>query len=126
MCSNDIEKFVLLLRKGVYLYEYTDNWNRFNETSSLSKEEFYSSLSISNISDEEYEYVKKVWNTLNIKNLGEYHDLYVQLDTAFFPDVFENFRKVCLKECNPEPCCFVSPLGVAWTAMLKSTKVKLE
>ena len=73
-----------------------DNWNKFNETSLPSKEEFYSNLNMSNISDKEYEYANKIWNTLNIKNLGEYHDLYLQLDTVLLADVFENFRKVCL------------------------------
>ena len=62
---------------------------------------------MSNISDKEYEYAKKVCNTLNIKNVGEYHDLYVQLDTTLLADVFENFRKVCL-----------APV-LAWTAMVK-------
>ena len=81
---------------------------------------------MSNISDKEYEYAQKVWNTLNIKNLDEYHDLYVQLDTELLADVFENFRKVCLKEYKLEPCYFVSAPGLAWTAMLKLTKVKLE
>ena len=56
LCCNDNEKFVLLLTKGVYLYECMDNWSRFNETSLPSKEEFYSSLNMSNISDKEYEY----------------------------------------------------------------------
>ena len=73
-----------------------DNWNKFNETSLPSKEEFYSNLNMSNISEKEYEYANKIWNTLNIKNLGEYHDLYLQLDTVLLADVFENFRKVCL------------------------------
>ena len=81
---------------------------------------------MSNISDKEYEYAQKVWSTLNIKNLGEYHDLYVQLDTELLADVFENFRKVYLKEYKLEPCYFVSAPGLAWTAMLKLTKVKLE
>ena len=60
----------------------------------------------------EYEYAKKVWNTLNIKNLGEYHDLYVQLDSALLADVFENFTNVCLKEYKLEPCYFVSAPGL--------------
>ena len=60
LCCNDNETFVLLLRKDIYPYEYMDDWNRFNETSLPLKEEFYSSLSLSNISDKEYEYAKKV------------------------------------------------------------------
>ena len=52
------------------------------------KEKVFILMNTSNISDKEYEYAKKVWNTLNIKNLGEYHDLYVQLDTALLADVY--------------------------------------
>ena len=96
-CNNDNEKFVLLLRKRVYPYEYMDNWNRFNENALPSKEEFYSNLNMSNISDKDYEHAKKVWNRLFIGNLGEYHDLYVQSDTALIADVSENVRTVCLK-----------------------------
>ena len=98
MCKDGNKIFVLLLRKGVYPYEYMDNWNRFNETSLPSKEKFYSSFNVSIISDKEYEYAQKVRNTFNIKNLGEYHNLYVQLDTALLADVFENFRNACLNE----------------------------
>ena len=98
MCKDGNKIFVLLLRKGVYPYEYMDNWNRFNETSLPSKEKFYSSFNMSIISDKEYEYAQKVRNTFSIKNLGEYHNLYVQLDTALLADVFENFRNACLNE----------------------------
>ena len=68
LCNNDSKRFVLLLRKGIYPYEYMDNnnGNRFNETSLPSKEEFYSGLNMSNISDKEFEYAKNVCNTLNI------------------------------------------------------------
>ena len=115
-----------LLRKGVYPYEYMDNWNKFDETSLPSKEEFFSNLNISNISDKGYEYANKVWNTFNIKNLSEYHNLYVQSDTALLSDVFESFRNTCLKEYELEPCYFVSAPGLAWDSMLKITNVKLE
>ena len=126
LCNNDHEKFILLLRKGIYPYEYIDNWNEFDETLLPSKEEFYSNLNMSNISDKEYDHANKVWNTFNIKKLGEYHDLYVQSDTALLSDVFENFRNTCLKEYELEPCYFVSAPGLAWDSMLKIANVKLE
>ena len=114
------------MRKGVYSYEYMDNWNKFDETSLPSKEEFYRNLNISNISDKCYEHANKVWNTFNIKNLSEYHNLYVQSDTALLSDVFESFRNTCLKEYELEPCHFVSAPGLAWDSMSKITNVKLE
>ena len=40
LCDNDINKFNLLLRKGIYSYEYLDSWKRFNETELPSKDKF--------------------------------------------------------------------------------------
>ena len=89
LCNKDLNKFVLLLRKGVYPYEYMDSWKRFKEESLPDKESFYSELSNEHITNEDYEYAQKVWNTFNIKNLGEYHDLHVESDTLLLADVFE-------------------------------------
>ena len=49
--NNDINKFILLLRKGVYPYGYMDDWEKFNELSILEKEEFYSNLNIEDVTD---------------------------------------------------------------------------
>ena len=80
-CNKDLNKFILLLRKGVYPYEYMDNWEKFNEMSLPSKESFYSNLKIENINDIDYRHGNNVFKRLKLKNLGEYHDLYVQSDT---------------------------------------------
>ena len=82
-CNEDLNKFVLLLRKGVYPYEYMCHWERFNEESLPDKESFYSELNKEDITDEEYEHAQKVWKVFEIKNLGEYHDLYVQSDIYY-------------------------------------------
>ena len=58
---------------------------------------------LEHITDKDYEHVKKVWETFEIKNLGEYHDLYVQCDTFLLADVFENFRKKCIEITELEP-----------------------
>ena len=90
--DNDINKFKLLLRKGVYSYEYMDSWKRCNETELPSKDKFYSELILEDISADDHAHAINLWNTFNISNLGEYHDLYVKLDTALLADLFENFR----------------------------------
>ena len=90
-CNGDLNKFFLLLRKGIYPYEYIDSWERFDENTIPPKEAFYSELNLEGISDADYEHVKKVWEAFEIKNLGEYHDLYVQCDILLLADVFENF-----------------------------------
>ena len=92
-----------MLRKGVYPYEYMDNWERFNETSLPSKESFYSNLNMEDIDDIDYRHGNNVFNKFKLNNLGDYHDLYVQSDTLLLADVFENFRDICLKEYELDP-----------------------
>ena len=96
-CDNDLNKFILFLRKGVYPYENMDNWEKFNETSFPDKESFYSSLNMENIDDVDYRHGNNVFNKFKLKNLGEYHDLYMQSDTLLLTDVFANFRNMCIK-----------------------------
>ena len=96
-CDNDLNKFALLLRKGVYSYEYMDSWEKFNETSLPSKLDFYSNLNMEDIDDIDYRHANNVFKRFKLKNLGEYHDLYVQSDTLLIADLFENFRNMCLK-----------------------------
>ena len=80
-CNKDLNKFTLLLRKGVYPYEYMDNWEIFDETLLPNKEAFYSFLSMEDITDNDYRHANKVFKEFKHKHLGEYHDLYVQSDT---------------------------------------------
>ena len=94
--SNHDNKFILLLRKGVYPYEYMDDWGKFNETLLPEKEDFYSHLNMEDITDADYAHAKTVCKDFKIKDLGEYHDFYVQSDTLLLGDVFENFRNMCL------------------------------
>ena len=124
-CNRDLNKFVSLLRKGVYPYEYMDSWEKFNETLP-DKESFYSKLNKEDITDEDYAHAQKVWKVFEIKNLGEYHDLYVQSDTLLLADVFENFRDGCIDTYKLDPAHFLSAPGLAWQACLKKTGVKLE
>ena len=126
LCNKDLNKFALLLRKGIYPYEYMDSWKRFKEESLPDKESFYSELNNEHITDEDYAHAQKVWDTLRIKNLGEYHDLYVQSDTALLADVLESFRDKCIEKYELGPARFLSALGLAWQACLKKNKVELE
>ena len=103
-----------------------DSWKRFKEESLPDKESFYSELNKEGITDEDYAHAQKVWDTFNIKNLGEYHDLYVQSDTLLLADVFESFRDKCIEIYELDPAHFLSAPGLAWQACLKKTEVKLE
>ena len=68
----------MLLRKGVYPYEYMDSWEIFDEASLPDKEAFYRSLNMEDITDVDHRHAKRVFKNLNKKNLGDYHGLYVQ------------------------------------------------
>ena len=121
-CSGDINKFILLLRKGVYPYEYIDSFQRFFETSLLDKDAFYSNLNMESITDIDYRHAKNVFKKFNNNNLGDYHDLYGQSDTLLLADVFTNFRKVCFGMYELDPANFLSASGLLWQACLKKIK----
>ena len=125
-CNKDINRFILLLRKGIYPYEYIDSWERFDETSLSDKEAFYSSLNMEGITSVDYRHAKRVYKEFKLKNLGDYHDLNVQSDTLLLADVFENFRNKCIEIYELDPAHFLSAPGLAWQACLKKTGVKLE
>ena len=90
-----------------------NSWKRFNETQLPDKESFYNELNKEGVTDEDYAHAQKVWKEFNIKNLGEYHDLYVQSDTLLLADVFENFREKCLEIYELDPAGFLSAPGLA-------------
>ena len=120
------EQYDLLVKKGIYPYEYMSEWEKFKETKLPPKEAFYSKLNMSGVSSENYEHARKVWEEFKIKNLGEYHDLYLKTDVILLANVFEAFREVCLKNYGLDPAHFYTAPGLAWKACLKKTKIRLE
>ena len=125
-CNGEINKFILLLRKEVYPYEYMNNsWERFNETSFPNKD-FYSCLNMEDITDIDYRHAKKVFREFKMNNLGDYHDLYVQSDTLLLADIFENFRNKCIETYKLDPSYFLSAPGLTWQACFKKTEIELE
>ena len=79
-----------------------------------------------NITDVDYRHAKRVFKNLDNKNLGDYHDLYVQSDTLLLADVIGNFRNKCIEIYELDPAHFLSAPGLAWKACLIKTEVKLE
>ena len=86
----------MLLRKGVYPYEYMDNWERFDETSLPKKESFYSNLNMENIDDIDYRLL------------------------------IINFRNTCIKVYELDPAHFLSLPGLTWQVCLKKNKHKIR
>ena len=120
------EQFNLMKQKGIYPYDYMDSFNKFNETQLPKKKDFYSILNNEHISDEQYKHAQNVWDTFNLKTMGDYHDLYLKSDILLLADVFENFRKTCLQYYKLDPCHYFTSPGLSWDAMLKMTDIKLE
>ena len=120
------EQFNLMKQKGTYPYDYMDSFQKFNDTHLPIKKDFFSILYNQHITHEQYDHAQTVWNTFNLKTMGDYHDLYLKSDTLLLADVFENFRKTCLQYYKLDPCHYFSSPGLSWDAMLKMTKVKLE
>ena len=105
------------MRKGVYPYE---------ETQLPPKEAFYSKLSDENINEADYTHARQVWTTFGCKTLGDYSDLYCRTDVLLLADVFETFRKTCLRQYGLDPAHYNTAPGLSWDALLKKTGVGLE
>ena len=103
-----------------------DDGEKFNETSLPEKEDFYIRLNMEDITDADYSDAKRVCKDFEIKNFGEYYDLYVQRDTLLLADVFENLRNIFIKIYELDPAKCFSAHGLAWQATLKKAKVKLD
>ena len=112
------EYFKVVKEKGIYPYGYMNSFKKFDETELPSKDNFFSSLKDKNI--------RNVWNSFNIKNLGEYHDLYLKTDVLLLCDVFEKFIDTCLNYYGLDPCHYFSAPGLASDAMLKMTGIELK
>ena len=120
------ENVDLLTRKGVYPYDYVSSMEKLSETQLPPKEEFYSKLNDEGISDDDYKHSINVWNTFKCKTIRDYHDLYLKSDVLLLSDVFENFRKTCLKHYNLDPAHYYTSPGLAWDACLKETGHELQ
>ena len=122
----DQHKRQLLTRKGVYPYEYMDTWDRFAEPKLPPKEAFYSKLTDEHISDDDYAHARKVWEAFGCHSLGDYSGLYCRTDVLLLADVFETFRKTCMKQYGLDPANYYTSPGLSWDALLKKTRIELD
>jgi Rho termination factor, N-terminal domain len=118
--------FELLLRKGVYPYDYMDSLEKFNERRLPPKSAFYSKLNNVEITDDDYAHARRVWEEFNCKTMRDYHNLYNKCDVLQLSDIFEHFRDVCMKHYKLDPAWYYTSPGLSWDAMLKRTLIELE
>ena len=114
-----------MLRKDVYLYEYTVNWEGFDETSLLDEKAFYSELNLEEVTGEDYEHYKKVWEVYEIKSLGEYHDLYAQCDILLLEMYLETLETSVLKYMDLILLIFVYT-GSSMASLLKNDRSRIR
>ena len=74
------KKFKLMTRKGIYPYDWINGIKKFSEETLPTKEEFFSKFNDCEVSDEDYNHTQRIWKEFEIKNMGEYHDLYLKSD----------------------------------------------
>ncbi|GFU04923.1 uncharacterized protein NPIL_388011 [Nephila pilipes] len=122
----DSEKIDLLLRKGVFPYDYFDSFEKCKDSCLPPISKFYNELNEEAISVEDYNHACSVFNQFNLSNLGEYCDLYVKTDVLLLTDLFENFRKICIQTYKLDPCWYFTTPALSWDAMLLKTKVAIE
>lgn len=121
-CFQNPEVLSLLLRKGVFPYDYVNNIDKLEELQLPSQEDFYNKLSKEHISDEDYEFAKTVWNTLNVKTLADYSNIYLKMDVCILirgcvSSIFHRYAKANNKYIpdtyNPDsPSTFLTYLDV--------------
>ena len=116
----------LISRKVVYPYDWMDSFVKFSEEKLPPKEKFFNRLNETHISNEDYAHAQNVWEKFGLKNMGEYHDLYLKSDVLLLADVFEEFRSVCFENYQLDPAWYYTSPGLAWDAALKKTGVRLQ
>ena len=114
-----------MLRKDVYLYEYADSWEGFDETSLLDEKAFYSELNLEDVTGEDYKHYKKVWEVFEIKSLGEYHDLYAQCDILLLEMYLETLETSVLKYMDLILLIFVYT-GISMASLLKNDRSRIR
>lgn len=85
----------LLLRKGVFPYEFVTSIEKLKKTCKIpKKDQFFSKLTNSNISDSDYFHAKKVFKKFKCQDMLDYTELYCKLDVGILAEVVCQFRNI--------------------------------
>ena len=116
----------LLLRKGIYPFDYLDSLENLNESKLPPKSAFSSKLNNVEISNEDYALAQRVWEEFGCKTMRGYHDLYNKCDVLQLGYVYENFRDGCMTHYKLDPTWYCTSPGLSRDAMLKMTDTELK
>ena len=120
------DHFRLLLRKGVFPYNWLDSPLKLHEPQLPNREDFFNDLKQEPISLEDYEHAQRVWEAFQMKTFQDYHDLYLKTDVLLLADVMDNYRAVTLSSHQLDPLNFLTAPSLSFNAALKRTKVELR
>ena len=120
------KQFEMLLRKGVYFYDYISDFKVFSEIYLPDRKDFFNKLQDSDISEKDYQHATNVFKEFKCQSLLQYMELYVKTDTILLSDIFENFRNIALETYGLDPLHYISLPSFGRDAMLKITGVELE
>ena len=96
----------------MYILEYFNSFKKFNESVLPDRDKVFSSLKDCGISEKEYQRACDIWKLFKIKNLGEYHNLYLKTDVLMLCDVFERIISVCCRYYGLDPSHYFSSPGI--------------
>ena len=120
------ELFKKLIKKGYFPYGFLDSFSKLEGPLPPYGNDWKNSLTGSiDITNKEFDEAVSIYNAFSCKTLGDYHDVYLQTDVLLLVDIFENFRRVCIKVYKLDPAHFFSAPNLSWDAMLISTEAKL-
>jgi hypothetical protein len=116
----------LLLRKGVFPYDYLNDWAKMDEQALPNRDAFRNTLRQEECSEADYAHAQRVWQEFGCTTLRQYLELYLKTDVLILADVFEEFRRVCAHNYQLDAAHYVSAPQLSWDSMLKSTQCTLE
>ena len=125
--GGDAEAKSLLLRKGVFPYDFCKGAAHLEQTTELPPQSaFFSKVANSGVSDEDYAHARRVFDFFECQNMLQYCQLYCALDVILLAECFMSFRREVLLEFELDPCHFISLPQLAFQCMLKQTGVQLD
>ena len=119
------DNFELTKYKVCFPYEFITKENIYNKNLP-SIENFYSSLKLDNISEEDYNKTLQIYKKLNCKNIKEYLDIYLKLDICLQADIFNVFRNIIWDKFEIDCSKYITTCSLSLDLMLKYTEVRIE
>jgi hypothetical protein len=118
MCAAFPEQLDMLLRKGVFPYNYMDGADKLEVPQLPSKDHFNH--------EEDYEHAQAVWEAFRMEKLQDYMELYLKTDVLLLADIMSNYQQITKTYYGLDPFWFLTAPSLSLSAALRMTRVKLQ